>query len=544
MASSFVMLVFGSRTFSNTIEMALTSYLLAIVAECMVHTNTAIFQSEFLDEKYKSAENTVEKVKFYKMKASVPRHSFKNCFAIATLCVAGVFNRPTFLLFGMPIVFFWLLRGMGTKSVRFADFNMRISLFVVSAIPALVLFIGIDSLYYSYLSLSEIIGFDLSINNFVVTPLNFIKYNINPQNTGQHGVHPKYVHILVNVPMLYNVLGIVTVCSFGLMVYRFCNAEYKNLPRAQSVVGLMTSAIFVPLLILSAINHQEARFLLPITLPVILLHAPKLQTGFSATNPFGNGSRLSQLVYKYVLCRNASAEYMLKCWYAVNIVLTIFFGFVHQAGVIQLTKHLSSSMALGTTNVYTHLVTSHVYSVPTSLFFLPSSQIMITNPNTGQKYRRKRRLYLYEYGDMDLDQLYKQLKLLLDVNEANSYGKSYRYQLLLAIPSSLSEELSYAFWRSNSTLMRHERVRVFYPHLSTEALPKLINKHPTTIKTDVFDVDRKCGLFELSAEQLAGNEMLTTFSISRIVKQFSSIIHQFGLALYRIEVGRPHSYVK
>lgn len=544
LASSFVMLVFSSRTFSNTIEMALISYLLAIVSECMVHTNTIIFQKEFIDEKYRTAESTVEKVKFYKMKSSIPSHSYKNCFEIATLCVAGVFNRPTFLLFGMPIVFFWLLRGMGTKSIRFNDFNLRITLFVISAIPTIIAFIGIDSLYYSYLSLSEILNGDISINNFVVTPYNFIKYNINPQNTAQHGLHPKYLHILVNIPMLYNVLGIITLCSFGLMVYRFCKAEYKYLPRAQSVVGLMTSTIFVPLIILSAINHQEPRFLLPITLPIILLHAPKLTNGFTSTNPFLATNRFTQILYKYFLCTNASAEYMLKCWYIVNIFLTIFFGFIHQAGVLQLTKHLSSEMAYGTTNVYTHLVTSHVYNIPTSLFFLPSSETLIINPNTGQKYRRKRRLYMYEYGEMNLDQLYKQLKLLLDVNEVNSYGKTYRYQLLLAIPSSLSEELSYAFWRSNSTLMRHKRIRVFYPHLSTEAMPKLINQHPTTIKTDVFDIDRKCGLYELTPEQMAGNEILTTYSISRIVKQFSSIIHQFGLALYRIEVGRPHTYVK
>lgn len=52
LASSYVMLVFGSRTLSNTIEMSLCSALLYIVAECMVHSNTVIFQSEFLQEKY------------------------------------------------------------------------------------------------------------------------------------------------------------------------------------------------------------------------------------------------------------------------------------------------------------------------------------------------------------------------------------------------------------------------------------------------------------------------------------------------------------
>ncbi len=220
LASSFVMLVFGSRTFSNTIEMGLCSLLLYIVADTMVHTNTVIFQMDILQEKYDAAENTVEKVKLYKMKSSLPSHSFNNCWLVATICVVGVFNRPTFLFFGMPIVFFWLMRGMGTKTISFMDFNLRMTALVLCAIPSLIFFICMDSLYFGYLSLSDIHVLDIGINNFVVTPLNFILYNIDPQNTAQHGVHPKYLHILVNIPLLYNILGVVAILSFATLIYR------------------------------------------------------------------------------------------------------------------------------------------------------------------------------------------------------------------------------------------------------------------------------------------------------------------------------------
>lgn len=221
LASSYVILVFGSRTFSNTIEMCLVSVLLYVVAECMIHSNTIIYQAEFLSEKYLAASTTVERVKLYKLQSSLPRHSFNKCWLIASICVAGVFNRPTFLFFGMPIVFFWLMRGMGTsRSTTFVDFNLRIGVMVVSAIPTLLLFILVDSLYYGYLSLAEVQQLQIGINNFVVTPLNFIRYNINPENTAQHGKHPKYLHILVNVPLLFNILGGVTICSFFLMVFR------------------------------------------------------------------------------------------------------------------------------------------------------------------------------------------------------------------------------------------------------------------------------------------------------------------------------------
>lgn len=220
LASSFVMLVFGSRTFSNTIEMGLCSVLLYIVSEAMLHSNTVIFQTDFIQEKYDAAKTPVEKSKLKRMESRLPNHSINNCWLVSTISVIGVFNRPTFLIFGMPIVFFWLLRGMGTKRISFMHFNIRMVALTVTAIPSLLFFILMDSLYFGYLSWSDIHVLDIGLNNFVVTPLNFVLYNIDPQNTGQHGIHPKYLHLLINIPLLYNILGVVSIFSFGTMIYR------------------------------------------------------------------------------------------------------------------------------------------------------------------------------------------------------------------------------------------------------------------------------------------------------------------------------------
>lgn len=229
LASSFVILVFGTHTFSNSIEMALCSLLLYIVAECMVHSNTIIFQKEYLEEKYKASTTTVEKVKVYKMKSGLPSHTVHKCIQIAIIFVAGCFNRPTFLFFGMPIIFFWMLRGLGTKSVTFVDFNLRMLSFLGCVLPIAAVFIVIDSLYFGYLTLADIQHMDISINSFVVTPLNFIRYNIDPNKTAEHGVHPRYLHLLVNIPMLYNVLGIVAIYSFASLLYRYVRTEFwKN----------------------------------------------------------------------------------------------------------------------------------------------------------------------------------------------------------------------------------------------------------------------------------------------------------------------------
>ncbi|XP_039449809.1 GPI mannosyltransferase 4 [Culex pipiens pallens] len=528
LASSYVMLVYSIRTFTNSIEMALCSLLLYIVSDCMIHSNTVIYQQEFLDEKYQKEKKLVEKVKLYKLRQSLPSHSLNRCVLMSTLCVAGVFNRPTFLLFGLPLVFHWLLRGLGTKKASLKDFNIRIFTFVLSGIPALLLFILGDSFYYGYLTMPEIEHLDVTINNFVVTPLNFVRYNINPNNTGAHGTHPFYLHLAINVPLLYNVLGVIALASFGVMMYRFASNEYTNLPRAQSFVGLMICAIFFPIVMLSFINHQEPRFLIPITLPLILLHAPKLKTGLCSSYPFKERSRLKELLYNYVLCAQASARPLLRLWYTFNIILTIFYGFVHQAGVYQLAAHMSQQLAATPSTTQTYLITSHIYDMPYCFLDLPSTNILVTNPQTGQRYRRKRTFFLSEYGSLPIGQLYTKVKLTMDMCRLQTYNHKTCH-VYLAIPSSLSEDLNNEFQEHvQPQLMSHNLIKVFYAHLSMEAPPKLLGQHLCGINTDLEDAEDTCSIYAEEDSQ----DWLTP---SRMLKQFSSLAHQFGLALYEIK---------
>uniref|UniRef100_A0A1B0GHJ2 Mannosyltransferase n=1 Tax=Lutzomyia longipalpis TaxID=7200 RepID=A0A1B0GHJ2_LUTLO len=527
LGSSYVMLVFGTRTFSNTVEMILVAILLCFVSECMLLSNTVIKQTEILYDKYQEATKIVEKVKIFKLKSALPAHSFNRCFLIASLCVVGVFNRPTFLFFGMPIVFFWLLRGLGTKTITFLDFNVRVGLFVLSAVPVLLLCTLVDSLYFGYLTLEEVEKLDIGINNFVFTPLNFIRYNINPSNTALHGIHPWYLHVLVNIPLLFNVLGIVAITSAIVFLFRFSRGEYSSLPRAQSIVGLMTVACVTPTILLSLINHQEPRFLIPVLLPIVLLHAPKFHSGFFYENPFRLRNTLTEFIYEKFLSVEASKRY-LKVWCIANIVCTLFFGFLHQGGVIQLTNHIAREIDTRGNDVNIHLVTSHIYSVPMSILRIPSSKLLYTNPYNGQKFKREKRFFLYEYGGMEMRMLYKRLKLILDVNELKLVGRKQKYALFLAIPSSLTDDLNMAFYGSNSTLMQHKQVRVFYPHLSTEAMPSAFRRHPCEVNTDFFEIDDTCSAFDKD----------DAYSVDTILRQFSSVVHQFGLVLYRIEVSR------
>lgn len=529
LASSGVILTFGIRSFSNTIEMALCSTLILIVSESMILSNTVIYQKEYLEKKYEEAATIGDRVKYFKMRMTLPRHSYSKCFLLSTLCVIGIFNRPTFVLFGFPIIFHWMIRGFGSRSVSFFDFNLRMLFFVISGLPALLIIVVIDSFYYGYLSLPQIYIMDVSIENFLVTPVNFIRYNINPENTASHGVHPKWLHMLVNIPLLYNILGVIAVFSFGSMCYKFCKKEFQNLPQTQSFVSLMTSAIFVPVILLSLFNHQEPRFLIPITVPLVLLHAPKLITGVNVTNFLKESQwSVAKQISSYVDV-SISGRFIQKVWYAVNIIFIVFFGFVHQAGVVQLADHFSKHHQQLPTTTQVHLVTSHIYNIPETLLILPHSSVFYTNHQSGQKYKIARRFFVHEHGSLQLEEMFKKLKRLTDVAEVRARTKKINYEIFVAIPTSKAFELNQIFDEHRSSFFFKEE-RLFYPHLSVEAFPNFHHIiHPCEINANANELDGTC---EIERDEV---EWLSMASFSR---KLTSIAQQFGLVVYKVEVKR------
>lgn len=283
---------------------------------------------------------------------------------------------------------------------------------------------------------------------------------------------------------------------------------------------------------------QEPRFLLPIIFPVIFLHAPKLITGFCTSNPFSENSQIGEFIYQHFLCTKASANRLLKCWYATNMVLAIFFGVIHQGGVIQLTQYLhKNSISFRSdlnTNIY--LLTSHLYNIPTSYLFIPSTKTLLINPANGQKYTRKKQFFLNEYGSLPMDELQKRVKLFLDIGEMRLRHEKMNNKLYLAIPSSLTEEFSVAIFKSNHTMIQYQRIETFYPHLSMEAIPQFFLHHSNEIYTNAQDFDHECNDFKDKSTET------DSYSITTILRQFIAIVRQFGLVLYRIEIRHKNTF--
>lgn len=123
----------------------------------------------------------------------------------------------------------------------------------------------------------------------VITPLNAFLYNVQSENVAQHGLHPRYLHALVNVPML-----------LGPVVVSRLRPSWHWL---------------LPLALLSISPHQEPRFLLPLVAPAI------------------------------ATCDTAKplSQWQLGAHLAYHGAAVVFFGFLHQGGLIASVRDLPSN---------------------------------------------------------------------------------------------------------------------------------------------------------------------------------------------------------
>ncbi|AGO11084.1 AaceriAFR395Cp [[Ashbya] aceris (nom. inval.)] len=192
------------------------------------------------------------------------------------LMALGLFNRVTFAGYmALPcIVAFWQFYRRQWRSLA-----VVILCFLITSATC----VWTDTRFYG-------------TREWVVAPLNNLMYNMDVKNLAQHGLHPRYTHILVNLPML---LGPGLLFAFG-------GIQTLSLPLLSCVSGVATLSLF---------KHQEARFLLPVV-PLFLMSVD-----------------LTKL-------RTVPLTLTLKLWLAFNAVMAVIMGVGHQRGVITALHHL------------------------------------------------------------------------------------------------------------------------------------------------------------------------------------------------------------
>ncbi|KAK0732816.1 glycosyltransferase family 22 protein [Apiosordaria backusii] len=249
-ASSYVTWTYQTHTFSNSIESL-------VVAWCLVLIERIVSSPQ---------ESTV-------LASTV----------LGIVAVFGVFNRITFPAF-------LLIPGLRLLPYYFKN-PLSFLAILTAGLFTTGLAIALDTAFYTPHSIT---WSDL-IYNPVLTPLNNLIYNLDPENLAKHGLHPWYQHILVNLPQLLGpgALLLFTRPQLSLRLY-------------SAISGIV---------VLSISKHQEARFLLP-TVPLILssVRLPKNEK----------------------LTRIWTAS-----WIIFNFIFGTLMGTYHQGGVIPAQVFLS-----------------------------------------------------------------------------------------------------------------------------------------------------------------------------------------------------------
>lgn len=434
-ASSHVTLVFLSRTFSNSTELVLFSALLYFVSSSMKLTDRYIRREIELENQYRKAANALERVQIVKMQKKIPLHKYNHSLWIGAIFALGVFNRPTFMLYAVVPMFFWMQRGMFLKKVGLTDFHDRMSSLLPTFVVMAIIIVLSDTFFYRGWSLA----------NIVMTPLNFIAYNMDQSNLATHGLHPWYLHSAVNIPLLFNILGLGGLYLVSRALVIILISPWSSKPKLFDFNGLLVFSFAFPLLTLSLTPHQEPRFLLPLLVPLALLLGP------------------------FLLRREGlSAKVLRSIWFAANAACVLFFGFFHQGGIYDtqhwLHRHVHHERAKGT---HTHLLYFHTYMPPMSLLALPH-RASVDHAN-GTRFKRGSTVFYEDLGGAPLDELRQRCALLVADAQAKYKKTKLVTEIFVVFPATLSFDIERLLLPLPSLRWKH--VHKSYPHLSMEDPP-------------------------------------------------------------------------
>ncbi|KAK5583428.1 hypothetical protein RB653_005021 [Dictyostelium firmibasis] len=521
LSSCWLIIIFHSRTFSNTIESLLVATLLTLVL---------LYRKNI----YKG-ENTLLKD-----------------LLIGMIVSCGIFARFTFIFFATPlgIYLLYLLLQSSTSTSSTSSppslRNTRKSKSKVSCIFSIILiifgflatsgfFIIIDSIYFNYLdhmklisdfntitsnintsdlflssnSTIEIINQISNIpkhplvsnlnsiqiisflkNNLTYTPINSFLYNLDVDNLSDHGIHNRLTHLFVNLPMM---VGPLVLLFFVEIISILKNGSNGNVnvtdkdshhhydhhvdgssikknhqPSSSSssssshlrkevfpisIRVLLVSIIGFGLFFLSLAPHQEPRFLLPLFFPLALLS------------------------YRYFYFNKKSSKVLLVLWILFNMILTIFFGFVHQGGVTPSLVYIGSKIVkpqqqqqlfitqsnnnINNTNINNNK-TRHNENLQKSNSKLNNITIMFYHTYMPPRYllgieKQNEKINLVDLGGKDINSL---KNLVEDIKGSKIFILSPTKTILYQQYNDKICQLTESFW----------------PHLTTEDPPQSIDE--------------------------------------------------------------------
>ncbi|GAA5991121.1 hypothetical protein JCM10908_006546 [Rhodotorula pacifica] len=249
-----------------------------------------------------------------------PLPSVRTATIVGAVVAFGCFVRVTFVAFALPACVHLLASTIRTGRSRYIVARILASM-TFGAIVTTALCVYVDSWYFTSAETA-----DARPTWPILTPLNLLRYNLSPDNLKDHGLHPRYLHLLVNWPMLFGV-GIVAVVSAATSARRQRQARkvrFQDIP-----MPLYLAALVLPTLVLSIQPHQEPRFLIPLLGPLVLL------AGRSPLVSAENGPSKRRRTFWGL-------------WLTHSALFTLFFGYLHQGGLLPTLFELNAHLRSGT----------------------------------------------------------------------------------------------------------------------------------------------------------------------------------------------------
>eukprot|EP00124_Ichthyophonus_hoferi_P000637 Ihof_evm8s25 gene=Ihof_evmTU8s25 len=325
LASSYSVIVFCCRPFSNGVE----TFIVAMLIVCVV-----------------SPRKTEEKPLI-----KTNRHWIWDAL-IGLLAAVGLFNRFTVVVFLFPLAIYWLYDESSHQiragkplwpTILQGIYKGMIKIFVPFMAWA-AMFVVFDSIYFNTLIIewrSREVSSWLPIKttgSLTITPYNALKYNLDTSNLKIHGIHPRATHLLVNMTLLFGPIAwgyfyllfklVKCLClhlwteegkrSVTDIVFTLLPplGQSKGIVSRPRVTIVLISCVIVPILLLSIQPHQEARFILPVLVPLITIIAPS----------------------------TLKTRYRQVGWLVFNVIMIAFYGYIHQGGVYPSLVDISNSI--------------------------------------------------------------------------------------------------------------------------------------------------------------------------------------------------------
>ena len=381
--------------------------------------------------------------------------------AIALSLVVGIFNRPTFPIFALvPCILF-----MFCDRHQYGSFGrwLHICVFKVFKLSAWVsvssiIIILCDSFYYGSISTDD---FDHLLENFyyiqniakkvTIAPWNFVKYNTNPDNLAEHGLHPYYQHFLVNTPLLFGILAVFPMFTLvnvirDLLSKRHLRQNQKSASRKAHGTQFLISTYLVPIMLLSFFPHQEPRFLIPLLCPIALLY----------------GHHLFDIHFKW---------YIALFWVIFNIFLCgLFYGALHQGGLIPSIYEVRDRILREPYANY-HVIFSHTYMPPRHLFQIPDPKSSEDDKfflRDNNKFKHPQ-VEIHDLKGSPVSVVHQRISWIMhDKKPLESI------RIFVVAPSSLDKHFCTEV-NSGSLKIEYKLVMSFVPQITTEDPPDFMN---------------------------------------------------------------------